>query len=58
MGPVAQYYFRTAAAVGQDGYQVGHGTAGHQQRRFLPHPLGGQILQPVSGRVILKYIIP
>ena len=58
MGPVAQDYFRTAVTVGQNGCQIGHGAAGHQQGRFLPHPLGGQILQLVNGRISLKHIIP
>jgi hypothetical protein len=47
----------TPLAMGQHTYQITHGSAAHQQRRFFAHQSSGMFLQAVDRRILAENII-
>ena len=46
-----------ALAVGEDGHQVAHGAAGHEEAGFLAEHLGSAFLEAVDGGVFAVDVV-
>jgi hypothetical protein len=52
VGKLSCYVLVAALAVAQQGEEISLGAAGDEQRRLMTEHLGGQVLQPVGGRIL------
>src|SRR6476659_456477 len=44
-------------SVAEQAEQLTHRSAGYEQGRFLAHPVGRRLLQPVNGGVLAEHVV-
>ena len=55
--PGLEHNLLAGPGMGAHRHQVAHSAGGHEQPRLLTHTLGGQLLETVDRRVLLRHVI-